>query len=233
MPVISDSLISMCKIPDCGVFCYGDWPPSGKTLIITNDKLIMQLPTGRPCCNTKALMYKNSIYVFGGYKNRIEESEFASEFNLLTSNWKVLTSMPKPSTGVYSLPYDEEILLLGCNHDKLYSYNIQKNSYREVTAMVKGKRRVLFGIGKLVYVIESEGNILKSEGNLIEWSIIGSGSAFQPQISYIELYNESFYFMDQTCLLYQFKLSEERLRIVDLIEKEGENASTEFHYLTL
>ncbi|CAG9324609.1 unnamed protein product [Blepharisma stoltei] len=207
--------IIMCELPDNQIFCYGNWEPVGTTFIIDAENNIIELDDGKPCCSTYATLFEDSIYVFGGWKTKGERSNFAVKFSLQTAEWKDLAPLPISSTAVCSLAADNEIWLSGYNHQKLYSYSIEKNNYQEYIDLALNCNKIICrGDSLSIYVIESGGKIIKSEFDGYNWQLVGNILQFNDVISYYKLYMGSVYFLDYDYVLYAFNLGEKHLDMI-------------------
>ncbi|CAG9335217.1 unnamed protein product [Blepharisma stoltei] len=222
--------ISLCKLPNNKIFCYGNiWPeissslssPRGTSFVINEDFSIIPIKDGKPRSGATSVYYENSVYVFGGWSTKLHIidriTDSADKFDIEKGVWEALNRMPEPSIYVYTLVYNDSILLSGYNHHKLYCYNIIDNDYSELLDLREKCNKVIFEWNYSLYVIESGGNIWKSDNNILEWRWLRNCIAFGEVLSYHSTFKWSIFFLDSNYWLYKFRLSKEKLEKIKQI----------------
>ncbi|CAG9335831.1 unnamed protein product [Blepharisma stoltei] len=200
--------VAMCEIPNTGVFCFGNWNPCrGTAYIIYPDSRIKQLEDGAPCCYSGAVYYKKAVYVFGGCSGNY--LTLAEKYNFTTEKWEKLSPMPDASHLVTTLVYNCQILLSGYHHSKLYSYDINYDTYLEVLDLKPDVCRMLCKGNDKAYLIEWTGQIYECEYNISSWRVVGEAlPSMGCPIGYGSIYKGFSYFVDHTFTLYQFDLGQ-------------------------
>ncbi|CAG9334690.1 unnamed protein product [Blepharisma stoltei] len=163
-PEILSTGTCWAKIPNGGLFCFGNYPSSGISLIISENGEVQMLPYGTPCHLSSAVYFNRNVYCFGGVYNGIP-SNISDRFDLERNQWVKLNSLPQFDYKCSCILVNGYILIAGCVSRNLWRYSISLNCFERILYKFAGeKRKLLINLGKL-YLIECDGSIYESGFN--------------------------------------------------------------------
>ncbi|CAG9324794.1 unnamed protein product [Blepharisma stoltei] len=201
---------SIAYMPDNELFLYGNEEngiPSGLCFIynVINSR-IQILPEGPSSYNSGSAYYNNSVYIFGG-QDTTGDLPIALKFDLIERKWIFLPPIPEPSSLCSCLPFNENLLFSGINHDKLYRYNIKEENYSIIDIdIVKDSTKILMSARGKAYIIDCQGLIYESNrGDENIWVSVTSASL--PNFCYpIQriFYDDKLYFTHKNGGVYEF-----------------------------
>ncbi|CAG9321871.1 unnamed protein product [Blepharisma stoltei] len=223
LPEFIDENICICPLPDNKVFCYGNlsWNntesriPSvtGLTFIINPDLSIEILEEGIKCYGSGGVFYDGNVYVYGGYNDIGVIEKIASKYNFQDKNWKIISSLPVPSSFCSCVEYMGLILVGGASRsNKIFAYDIATNSYSEFLSEIE-ETKILCKSNGHAYIINPGGFIYESENNNpFVWKSINKcewSRDFCDLIGFQMVFENYFYFIEYEyglCNYYRFDL---------------------------
>ncbi|CAG9330136.1 unnamed protein product [Blepharisma stoltei] len=199
-----DSKTCITHLPNGKLFCFGNKPRSGRTLLIDVNGGIEKLPSGTPCYWSSCTYFKNSVYCFGGYVHNdndkesnklgdcdVEALHLSNRFDLDQNRWIELIPMPQADYLCSSITFNGNILISGHWYRNLLLYSIDIDSFSTIPCkFAKRKRKILINVERL-YLIECSGSIYESEiGSYSNWRRIGKSAINSDPVQVYCSYNK-------------------------------------------
>ncbi|CAG9322840.1 unnamed protein product [Blepharisma stoltei] len=164
-----DSYTCITQLPNGKLFCFGNCPASGITVLIDVDGGVEVLPSGTPCSGSSCIYFNNSVYCFGG-SNEDDSALISIRFDLDQNRWIKLTPMPKADYWCNSIIFNGNILISGHWNKNLWLYSIDIDSFSTIPYEFKYNERKILINAERLYLIECRGSIYESEiGSYSNW----------------------------------------------------------------
>ncbi|CAG9317144.1 unnamed protein product [Blepharisma stoltei] len=208
------------QLPNGNLFCFGNSELSGVSLIIGENNIFKELPSGTPCCASSAIYFNNSVYCFGGWNN--QNLTLSKRFDLNKSRWIKLEPLPQADCHCNSVIFNGDIVISGYDNKNLLRYSIGSNTFVATPYDFQARKgKILISTEKL-YLIEcgSNGSIYESElSNDTAWRRIGD-SVIRSDLDQVYLsYNKGginiVYLYGDPTSYFKFNLETKRLNKLD------------------
>ncbi|CAG9326604.1 unnamed protein product [Blepharisma stoltei] len=195
--------ISMCRLPNSEVFCYGNG--SGFTFTFNSQGSFRQLWYGRPYYDSGCVYYNGNVYAFGG-SSGYRVVNRAYKFSLSKNQWSRLANMPAEFM-LCSCAVLQHKIIISCS-DGSRVYDPEIDSYTELSPSSQIN-------GLVVYVIRNRGYIFGSGGKIYEsgvrnpynWELSGNVTPLKnTPFGYFGHYKDAFYFLLRDFCLYKFDI---------------------------
>ncbi|CAG9334789.1 unnamed protein product [Blepharisma stoltei] len=185
--------ISIAELPNGKLFCFGNYPASGVTLIIDKDFKIQDLPSAALIKFSSAIYFKKNVYCFGGEDFKDTKLSLSRRFSLNVNRWFELPRMPNALYLCNCIIFDGNILISGALTRTLLLYSAYLNSFSVIPYEFSVNwRKILVNAERRLYLIESmSGSIYESKiGSCMDWTRIADSTInFSPAQAY-SLYNK-------------------------------------------
>lgn len=162
---------SWCELENKSLFfCGGNGMNNSEVLVVNFDeKTVMNRSpfTGRS--GHFIIEYSNMLYVFGGNKGKVAE-----KYRFDSDTWDILAEMPYKIMRLSGALISEEIVLSGADCEKLFLYNIQGNTYNDISIqdLSKNKNKILFSHQNIIYCLSGDKLLYASYDSIDKWTSI-------------------------------------------------------------
>ncbi|CAG9335121.1 unnamed protein product [Blepharisma stoltei] len=163
----------IAQLPDGELFCFGNNPASGISLVIDGNNRVRILPSGIPCKGSSAIYFNRNIYCFGGSNTIL--LTLSDKFSLDENQWIYLNPLPIADCKCHCAVFNGNILISGCWNPNILRYSIENDDFSRIPFdFAEYKRKILINTERL-YLIECDnGSVYESEiGNENVWKKVG------------------------------------------------------------
>jgi hypothetical protein len=162
---------SWCELENKSIFfCGGNGMNNSEVLVVNFDEktVVNRSPfTGRS--GHFIIEHSNMLYVFGGNKGKVAE-----RYRFDNDTWDLLAEMPYKIMRLSGALISDEIILSGADCEKLFTYNIRENAYKDLSIqdLAKGKNKILFSHQNIIYCLSGDKLLYASYDNIDKWTSV-------------------------------------------------------------
>ncbi|CAG9311119.1 unnamed protein product [Blepharisma stoltei] len=199
--------ISCCILPDKTYFYCNPNSGSGITFTIDKNRNVKQLQKSKSISYLDPIFYNNYIYLLGGNNKVAERYDFKQNL------WQSISPPPQDLNYNYGCNalFGDSILITGKYLQKIISYSITQNNYKDVPRLLLNSsyKSMLRGNNR-IYLFERGERIFESfENDISNWAHIGNNTlpGNSHRQSVVVRYKGNLYFVDFDSQIWKFDLS--------------------------
>ncbi|CAG9334788.1 unnamed protein product [Blepharisma stoltei] len=156
---------SIVELPNGKLFCFGNYPALGVSLIIDKNFSIQHLASSSNIVFSSVIYFKNNVYCFGGQDFKDNKLTLSRRFDLNVNRWFYLPPMPIADCYCNCAIFDGNILISGAVSRNLLLYSVYLNSFSYIPyEFEEYNRKILVNAERRLYLIECKnGSIYESK----------------------------------------------------------------------